>query len=102
MQTTAPEPATASANRCSRPGPERGRYQGVVNVLQFNWPWYAAAVLGSLFAIANLWLLTLPGILAVALLAFAACSAFWAITSLLASYWVYDRSPPYRDWVRGQ
>jgi SAM-dependent methyltransferase len=74
-----------------------------VNVLQFNWPWYAAAVAGLLFAIANLWLLALPGVLAVALLAFAGCGAFWAIGSLLASHWVYDRSPLYRwDWVRGQ
>lgn len=104
MQTTVREPATASADRRgSRPEPERSRYQGVVNVLQFNWPWYAAALLGSLLTIANLWWVALPSPLAVALLALAGCSTFWAIGSLLASHWVYDRSPLCRwDWVRGQ
>src|SRR5262245_30663884 len=74
--------------------------KGALQILRFNWPWYAVAgavlllVYGALpvvgltpsgrrIAIA----LTLPGMI-------------WTVASLLVSHWVYDRSPLGQwDWI---
>jgi Methyltransferase domain len=73
--------------------PARGRYQGVLQILQFNWRMYLAAAVG-LVAAALAWPL-LPMAARVALVAGFAPSVFWMIASLAVSHYVYDRFPIY-------
>jgi ubiquinone/menaquinone biosynthesis C-methylase UbiE len=68
----------------------RARYAGVLNILQYNRHFYAAS-LGVLLAIATLlWLRQLPRTAEVLLIGAAAVTAFWSLSSLLVSYYVYD------------
>jgi SAM-dependent methyltransferase len=79
------------------PAIERGRFQGVAEIVAFNWPWYAAGGLALMAGVVILqwW----PLAFAYRVSGWVACgaAALWAIGSLLASYWVYDRSP-LREW----
>jgi SAM-dependent methyltransferase len=80
--------------------PARGRWEGVCNVVRFNWPLYAVGVaaLTSAFALAMFfsdrrWL---EGVF----LAGGAAAAYLLIASLLVSLWIYDLSPLYRfQWA---
>jgi len=76
----------------------RRRFQGVANILHFNWPLFAAAVAGAAIAIVIAlawdsplrWLLS--GIVALAI--------FAVVVSLMASWWLYDHSPLYElPWL---
>ena len=76
----------------------RGRYQGVLQILQFNSGKYIAAAAGSLAAIV-IWPL-LPSLGHVALLLGVAPALFWTVSSLIVSHYVYDRFPLYDlNWV---
>jgi len=75
------------------PGPMRGRYQGVLQILRFNWSMYAATA-GAMCAAACAWPL-LPARGQTALLICAAPTLFWTIASLAVSHYVYDCSPLY-------
>ena len=83
------------------PDVTRGRYEGVANVVRFNWPLYTAG--GSAVAI-GLALLLWPGLPRwawVIVLAGTCGAAYLLEASLLVSHWVYDRSGILRfDWVR--
>jgi SAM-dependent methyltransferase len=76
---------------------ERGRFQGVAEIVAFNWPWYAAGGLALITGVVMLqwW----PLAFAYRVLGWLACgaAALWAVGSLVVSYWVYDRSP-LREW----
>jgi len=78
--------------------PSRGPYQGVVQILQFNWRSYVATA-GAVGA-ALLALPFLPSPCRTVLLLGAAPALFWLISSLMVSHYVYDRSPLYDlNWV---
>lgn len=83
--------------------PERGRFQGVLQILRFNWPMYATAV--GLLTAGALTVLTIPlsnSIRFVALLAIAS-AVFWLIVSLAVSHYVYDRAGIYRGaWLSAE
>lgn len=85
MLTTIPAPS------------KRSPFRGLMQIVRFNWPKYAAAV--TFFAILSAVLLAVPlpagGQLALA--AAVACLLFWSAASLIASYWIYDLSP-LADW----
>ncbi|MBX7058936.1 MAG: hypothetical protein K1X75_12790 [Leptospirales bacterium] len=77
----------------------RSRFEGVANVLRFNWPFYAAALLTLIAA-----LLAWPWATELwqqALLLLASFSAlYFAIASLLVTHWIYDRSDLYQlSWL---
>lgn len=73
--------------------PARGRYQGVLQILQFNWRMYLATT-GGLVAAALAWpLLPIAG--RIALVAGFAPAVFWMVASLAVSHYVYDRFPIY-------
>ncbi len=71
----------------------RGPYQGVVQILQFNWRMYAATTA----ALVGCWIaaVLLPATGRIALLIASAPAALWLATSLAVSHYVYDRFPLY-------
>jgi len=64
------------------------RPNGAIDILRYNWHYYAASV-AALFALAAVALLRLAPLAILALCA--APVVFWSIASLAASYYVYDR-----------
>jgi hypothetical protein len=80
----------------------RGKFTGVLSILQYNWHFYAAS-LGALFGIgALLWFHVLPRAGEAALVAAATLTAFWSLSSLLVSYYVYDYWGVTRwNWIPG-
>ena len=78
--------------------PMRGPWQGVVQILQFNWRFYAVTV--SCVALALLALPFLPLWERAGVLTGAAPALFWMVSSLLVSHYVYDRFPLYDlHWI---
>lgn len=78
--------------------PSRRPYQGVVQILQFNWRSYVTTT-GSV-AVALLALPFLPSLGRTVLLLGSAPALFWLASSLLVSHYVYDRFPLYDlNWV---
>ena len=71
----------------------RGRYQGMMQILQFNSGKYVAAGT-AIFAAGLVWPLLPPGWRTVLLLGVAP-ALFWTVSSLVVSHYVYDRSPLY-------
>lgn len=80
------------------PSPTRGPYEGVTNVVRFNWPFYvvsfaligAAVIFLAWIPTTRWWWLAIP-------VATGALGATWfLLSSLVVSYWIYDRSPLYR------
>ena len=68
----------------------RSRYAGVLNILRYNVHYYLAS-LGVILSIgALLWFRVLPRAGEAALIGAAALTAFWTLSSLVASYYVYD------------
>ncbi len=73
--------------------PGRGRYQGVVQILKFNWRMYVAAAAG-ICVVVPAWPLLPPSARAAVLLG-GGPALFWMAASLLVSHYVYDRFPIY-------
>ena len=73
--------------------PVRGRYQGVLQILQFNRRMYGLAAAGVV-ASALAWRF-LPFAGRLALMAGAIPALCWIGSSLLVSHYVYDRFPLY-------
>ena len=80
-------------NTIATPRPMRGPWQGVVQILQFNWRMYAATAVGASAGL-GVWPL-LPEAVRMLLLMVLAPAAFWMIASLAVSHYVYDRFPLY-------
>jgi ubiquinone/menaquinone biosynthesis C-methylase UbiE len=78
----------------------RGKYAGVLSILQYNWHFYAAS-LCVLFGIgALLWLRLLPRAGEAVLIGAATLTAFWSVSSLLVSYYIYDYGGVTRwNWI---
>ncbi len=73
---------------------ERGKWDGLLAIARFNWPFYAAAGVVLLMALAVIGYFPVTGGLAVA-----GC-VYFLIGSLGVSHWVYDRSDLYRwSWL---
>ncbi len=78
--------------------PSRRPYQGVVQILQFNWRFYVATAASIGVALLVLPLVPRPG--RTILLLGTAPALFWLASSLLVSHYVYDRFPLYDlNWV---
>ncbi len=72
---------------------ERGRYQGMIQILLFNRRFYGSAV--AALALVLLISPRVPPMWRVLLLSAAAPTLFWLCSSLLVSHYVYDRFPLY-------
>jgi SAM-dependent methyltransferase len=74
--------------------PARAPYQGLVQIFQYNRPFYIRTLAGVMAAILlSMWL---PPVLRALLLPASGAAAFWSCSSLLVSHYVYDRSHFYR------
>jgi SAM-dependent methyltransferase len=77
----------------------RGRYEGVANIVRFNWPFFAVAGPLTLAAALGALLVTTP-VSRIVLSLIAACAGGGMILSLGVSHLIYDRSELYRfSWL---
>jgi SAM-dependent methyltransferase len=80
--------------------PTRGRFEGVAQILRFNWPMYVAAAIVLALGAAAIFLIPLHDLLRVAASAALALAGFWLLVSLAVSHYVYDRAGIYRgEWL---
>ena len=75
----------------------RGKWQGMLTIARFNWPFYVAAMALSIASFAGLFLLTEVTLKIICGIVLAG-SAYFLIGSLGISHLIYDRSDLYR-WV---
>jgi SAM-dependent methyltransferase len=71
----------------------RGPYQGVLQILHFNWRMYLVTVVGVAAAILAWPILPFAG--RAVLVAVSVPALFWTVASLAVSHYVYDRFPLY-------
>jgi len=67
-----------------------GKYAGVLSILRYNWHFYAASLCALVGIGALLWLRVLPRAGEAVLIGAAILTAFWTLSSLLVSFYVYD------------
>lgn len=78
---------------------KRGKWQGMLAIMRFNWPFYLMAVLVFVGAVVGILLSRDPWVLAVCG-AIAAGSGYFIFVSLGVSHLIYDRSDLYRwHWL---
>jgi SAM-dependent methyltransferase len=81
---------------------ERSPFQGVFQIVAFNWPRYAAAVPLIAGLATALALMRFPAPVAFAGWLAAGLLSWWTLASLGASHWVYDRAGLYElRWLDG-
>jgi SAM-dependent methyltransferase len=80
---------------------DRGHWYGLLQILRYNWPFFAATWAGCAAALGVLARVRLPKFVALALGGFAAGGLGWSVSSLLAAHYIYDLSPlAGPDWLR--
>jgi len=78
----------------------RGPYQGVLQILRFNWRFYAGTLALAAGGLLALPYLPVPPLLRVLLAAGFFAAIFWMCASLAVSHYVYDRYPLYDlTWI---
>jgi hypothetical protein len=73
-------------------GAARSPYEGVLQILRFNWPWYGVAVGLGAAAVTFTRVARPSAAVAAAILSAAGLATFWSLASLWVSHLVYDRS----------
>ena len=87
---------SASTTTARRP------FQGVWQIVCYNWPFYVAGFVVCALGALLLRLFAWPKIFSILGWLGVAVGAWWLLASLLVSYWVYDVSPLYTwRWMRG-
>lgn len=77
---------------------ERGKFEGMLNVIRFNWPFFAFAIALTVFILLCGWYFPFNLGLQAVFIGFVWCGV---TLSLVISHWVYDRSDLYRfGWLR--
>lgn len=75
-------------------------FGGVWQIFLFNWHFYVAALILDLTAALFLVWFPAPAAIRVAVVAVSGTASFWAVSSLLVSHYIYDRSQLYQwDWL---
>jgi len=78
----------------------RGPFDGVLQIVRYNWSLYALAIAGSALVVAVVLLFHLPAVLSWVLVIGAGAGAFWLLVSLAVSHYIYDRSGLYHwSWI---
>jgi SAM-dependent methyltransferase len=79
---------------------QSGSFSGVWQIFLYNWHFYAAALVLDLIAAVFLVRFSPPAAVRLAVMLGAAISSFWALSSLLVSHYIYDRSRLYQwNWL---
>lgn len=79
----------------------RGPFEGMLNIVRFNWPWYLNALIVVATSLLVALLVPLPEWVFWLLVLAAAGAAYFFVVSLWAAHLIYDRSPLYRwDWLK--
>ena len=79
----------------------RGQFDGVLQIVRYNWSLYIVAVLVSTLVVFLVDVVHPPAALAGLLILGALAAVFWLALSLAVSHYVYDRSDLYRwEWIR--
>jgi len=79
----------------------RGQFDGVLQIVRYNWSLYVAAIFVSALVVALVVVIHPPTALAALLILGAIAAVFWLALSLAVSHYVYDRSDLYRwEWIR--
>jgi len=77
----------------------RGKWQGMLSIVRFNWPFYVAAIAVSIASFAGVFLLAGMALKVACGAAFAS-AAWFLFGSLGVSHLIYDRSELYRwSWL---
>src|SRR5213594_2051847 len=81
--------------------PRRKRFRGVLQIVRFNWPHYAAGASTVALSLAALRLVPMPAAMHVFAWIAILLAAFWTVSSLLVSHCVYDRAGICKlDWIK--
>jgi SAM-dependent methyltransferase len=79
----------------------RGRYQGVTQIIRFNWPFYAVATFVLLAGACVTCVFAIPPLLRLILSAAIGVAVFWLVASLIIAHYIYDRAGIYNGtWIR--
>ena len=79
----------------------RGKYQGTLQIVRFNWPFYVTASLLLVGTTLIAAVIPLPFFIRAPLFAGILLAGFWFVASLVIAHYVYDRSVIYHgDWIR--
>jgi SAM-dependent methyltransferase len=79
----------------------RGKYQGVTQIIRFNWPFYVTALVLVAAGGTLLTVLPLPNFTRAVCLIGLTGAAFWLTASVMVSHYIYDRSALYDSaWIR--
>jgi signal transduction histidine kinase len=90
----------AASNTLPQIAAPRGKLSAVLDILRYNLHFYAASFLMLLAIAALLWLRLLPRMVDAALIVVFAFVASWTLSSLLASYYIYDYAAVTRwNWL---
>jgi SAM-dependent methyltransferase len=80
----------------------RGQFDGVLQIVRYNWTLYVVAIFVSALIVGLVLTIHPPAGLAGLLILGAVAAVFWLALSLAVSHYVYDRSDLYRwEWIRG-
>jgi SAM-dependent methyltransferase len=83
------------------PNQARGRFDGVLQIVRYNWTYYVSAIFGATAVVTLVDLLHPPLLVAWVLVVGAIAAVFWLMVSVAVSHYVYDRSDLYRwQWIR--
>jgi len=81
--------------------PHRTRFQGVTQIVRFNWPFFTVAAGLLLLALDLGFFVRIPVALRAFVFVPALFGAVWLIASLAVSHYIYDRTRLYEgDWIR--
>src|SRR5438132_4057419 len=79
----------------------RGPFDGVLQIVRYNWSLYVAAILGAVIVVGFVVVVHPPTVLADLLMLGAIAALFWLTLSLAVSHYVYARSDLYQwQWIR--
>jgi SAM-dependent methyltransferase len=82
-------------------GAPRGPFDGVLQIVRYNWTLYLVAVFVCALVVGVVLVIRPPAALAGLLILGAVAAVFWLALSLAVSHYVYDRSDLYHwDWIR--
>jgi SAM-dependent methyltransferase len=82
-------------------GSPRTRFQGVAQIVRFNWPFYLAATLVLSAGGCAAFMASMPFFVRAIFAAVIGAAAFWLISSLIISHYIYDRAGIYDgNWIQ--